>query len=182
MEEREDFITPAGRDTLEAEINSLISARQAVVARLENVGRQDTHEWRSEYLYRKRHVCEIDRRIRFLHERIESVTVLEPAQQPTDVVCFGALLSLEIASGEIVYVHLVGTDEVAPKQGRIDYTSSLGKMLKGRRIGDTVIGSLNGQLQTIQIRSLRYPVRGILQSDSVANSEDHRAPLNLRQW
>ena len=93
----------------------------------------------AEYLYGKKRLREIDRRIRFLSRRLDELVVVEPAAGPRERVTFGARVALEDESGARLEVRVVGPDESDPGAGDISMESPLGRALIGKREGDEFV-------------------------------------------
>lgn len=93
----------------------------------------------AEYIYGKKRLREIDRRIRFLSKRLDELTVVPPRAENDGVVYFGAWVRLEDEAGDEVVYQLVGPDEFDVKTGRISVDSPVGKALLRRREGDEVV-------------------------------------------
>ncbi len=93
----------------------------------------------AEYIYGKKRLREIDRRIRFLSKRLDELTVVPPRAESDGVVYFGAWVRLEDEAGDEVVYQLVGPDEFDVKTGRISVDSPVGKALLRRREGDEVV-------------------------------------------
>jgi len=91
----------------------------------------------ADYIYGKRRLREIDRRVRFLIKRLESAEVVNSSGRDTDQVFFGATVKLKSASGEKT-VTIVGVDEVDPSHGRVSWVSPIARALLKAREGDTV--------------------------------------------
>lgn len=134
------YITPEGYQRLQEEHDRLwrverpevteqVSAAAALGDRSEN----------AEYIYGKKRLREIDRRVRFLAKRLEALTVVGPDEQrEADRIYFGAWVSLEDEQGEIVCYRIVGPDESDPSRGEISMDSPVGRSLLGREVGDEV--------------------------------------------
>jgi len=137
---RKVYITPEGADGLRAELRHLwkverprvtqeVSAAAALGDRSEN----------AEYIYGKKRLREIDRRLRFLRKRLETVTVVQPGEvADPERVYFGAWVTLEDESGAEHRYRLVGPDEFDVAQGMISVESPMGRVLLGKRADDEV--------------------------------------------
>jgi transcription elongation factor GreB len=135
------YITPEGSERLRAELKQLLSVeRPKVTAEVSAAAALGDRSENAEYIYGKKRLREIDRRLRFLQKRMEKLTVVDPlAQTNTDKVFFGATVTLENEedSSRVTY-QLVGPDETDLKRGRISVDSPVGKPLLGKREGDSV--------------------------------------------
>lgn len=93
----------------------------------------------AEYIYGKKRLREIDRRLRFLARRIEALTVVQPdPARPRDRIYFGDWVVLEDEAGASVRYRIVGPDESDPARGLISMDSPVGRSLIGKRVGDEV--------------------------------------------
>ena len=93
----------------------------------------------AEYIYGKKRLREIDRRIEQLSKRLETLTVVRPDLQRTDRVYFGAWVSVEDEAGGVSKYQIVGPDEFDVAAGRISVDSPLGRALLGRAAGDEFV-------------------------------------------
>jgi len=109
-------------------VTALVSAAAALGDRSEN----------ADYIYGKRRLREIDRRIRFLTGRLDNVDITDPLTVDTSKVVFGAWVELADEDGAKHWYQIVGPDEIDPSRGRITFTSPLGRALLGKRAGDVV--------------------------------------------
>ena len=135
-----NYITPAGHARLKDELEHLVKRERPHV--VEIVAWAASNGDRSEngdYIYGKRRLREIDRRIRFLTKRLENAEVVDPLRQgDNDQIFFGARVTLADADGnENTYV-IVGIDEADASRGRISWISPLARALIKAREGDTV--------------------------------------------
>ena len=113
----------------------------------------------AEYIYGKKRLREIDRRLRFLAARMENVEPIDPAGVDRPDVSFGATVTVEYEDGRITTYHIVGIDEVDVSRGRISYKSPVGRALMGKSVGDVVVvhrpaGPVELEVLDIQYRSL----------------------------
>ena len=92
----------------------------------------------AEYIYGKRRLREIDRRIRFLSKRLDELTVVRPEPADASRAFFGARVTVEDDEGKRATYRIVGPDESDPAAGRISLESPLGRALLGKREGDEV--------------------------------------------
>ena len=133
-----NYMTPACAERLRAELKQLVSVERPKL--VETVAWAAGNGYRSEnadYIYGKRRLREIDRRIRFLGKRLDSAEVVNPLDVACDRVKFGATVRLRMESGEKVY-SIVGIDETDGARGRISWISPLGRALLNARVGDVV--------------------------------------------
>ena len=135
------YITPEGFARLEAEHDHLWRVERPVVTEQVSVAAAlgDRSE-NADYIYGKKRLREIDRRLRFLAKRIDALTVVHPdSNREEGKVYFGAWVSLEDAEGEVFTYRIVGPDESDATRGEISMDSPVGRSLLGRVVGDEVI-------------------------------------------
>jgi transcription elongation factor GreB len=133
-----NYITPAGYARLEAELRRLVEVeRPEVVKTVAWAASLGDRSENADYLYGKRRLREIDRRVRFLIKRLEAAEIVKSAGRDTDQVFFGATVKLKGSSGERT-ITIVGVDEVDPAHGRVSWISPIAKALLKARAGDTV--------------------------------------------
>jgi transcription elongation factor GreB len=133
-----NYISPAGYARLEAELRNLVELeRPEVVKTVAWAASLGDRSENADYIYGKRRLREIDRRVRFLIKRLESAEVVHSAGRDTDQVFFGATVRLKSSSGERT-ITIVGVDEVDPASGRVSWVSPIAKALIKAREGDTV--------------------------------------------
>jgi transcription elongation factor GreB len=137
---RKQYITRAGADRLHRELLHLLNEeRPKITAEVSAAAAQGDRSENAEYIYGKKRLREIDRRIRFLQHRLDVCTVVEPKEQKdTGRVYFGATVTLEDEDGQLSRYQLVGPDEIDTGGGRISMDSPLGRALLGRRVGDVI--------------------------------------------
>jgi transcription elongation factor GreB len=133
-----NYITPAGYARLEAELRKLVEVeRPEVVKTVAWAASLGDRSENADYIYGKRRLREIDRRVRFLIKRLESAEVVRSAGRDTEQVFFGATVRVKSISGEKT-ITIVGVDEVDPASGRVSWISPIAKALLKARAGDTV--------------------------------------------
>ncbi|MBI5461802.1 MAG: transcription elongation factor GreB [Gammaproteobacteria bacterium] len=132
------YITPAGYQQLQDELNALWKRRAEVTQALSAAAAEGDRSENAEYIYRKKELREIDRRIRYLQKRLPDLQVV--GQLPSDLnrVFFGAWVGLEDGDGKTYEYRIVGPDEFDPKQGWISMDSPLARALLKRTLDDEV--------------------------------------------
>ena len=134
------YITPDGFHRLAEEHQEIWTRlRPRIVAEVEAAAALGDRSENAEYIYGKRKLRELDRRLRFLSERMDALTVLEPVPHPSGRAFFGAWVTVEQEDGEPRTFRLVGPDEFDVAQGRLSVDSPLGRALLGRGEGDLVL-------------------------------------------
>ncbi len=133
------YITPEGYAKLQAELSRLWNVERPKVTReVAAAAAQGDRSENAEYIYGKKRLREIDRRVQELSKRLESLEVLDARGGSSDRVGFGAWVTLEDDDGRVVRYRLVGTDETQPEAGLISVESPIGSVLLGKREGDEV--------------------------------------------
>ena len=159
MSDTPNYITPEGFQRLNAEVEFLTRReRPRVVQEVTDAAAQGDRSENAEYIYGKKRLREIDRRLNFLAGRLKHVEVVDPARQNTPgVVFFGATVQVEDEEGETLTYQIVGIDEVDPNLGRVSWRSPLGRSLLKRRVGDTVrYVRPEGEAVELTVTAVRY--------------------------
>ena len=152
-----NYITPAGYARLKAELKQLVEVERPEVVR--TVAWAASNGDRSEngdYLYGKKRLREIDRRVRFLIKRLESAEAVDNAGRDGEQVFFGARVRVRSAGGGERSVTIVGADEVDPARGRISWHSPIAKALIKARDGDVVRLETPGGAEQLEILDVQY--------------------------
>jgi transcription elongation factor GreB len=152
-----NYITPAGHAAIRAELLRLIDTDRPEVVRVvswaaSNGDRSDN----GDYLYGKRRLREIDRRIRFLMKRLENAEVVDPRDAEHDQVFFGATVTYVDSKGTAHTVSIVGLDEVDPTRGRISWISPVARALIKSREGDSVSFRTPAGVETLDVLQVQY--------------------------
>ena len=136
---RSPYITPAGYQRLADELDHLLRFRRPEVTRAvsEAAAMGDRSE-NAEYIYGKKMLRELDRRIRFLQKRLPELTVITRLPDNPSKIYFGAEVSLERENGALLLVRIVGSDEFDPARQWISIDSPLAKALLGKSEGDEI--------------------------------------------
>jgi transcription elongation factor GreB len=133
------YLTPEGAKKLADELKQLVTVeRTRVVQEVADAAAQGDRSENAEYIYGKKRLREIDRRIRFLTKRLDAAVVVKRGEVQTDVVRFGASVEVEDENGKRSRYRLVGPDEADPAKGFLSFQSPLGQALLKRRVGDVV--------------------------------------------
>jgi transcription elongation factor GreB len=153
-----NYITPAGFQRLKDEALHLLDRERPdlvkVVAWAASNGDRSEN---ADYIYGKRRLREIDRRIRFLTKRMEAAEVIDPtAREATDQVFFGATVTVMDETGREATYAIVGIDEADVARGRLSWISPLARALLKRRDGDEVTFKAPGGDQVLEIVSVEY--------------------------
>jgi transcription elongation factor GreB len=150
-------MTPQGADKLKSELRHLVNVERPkiteVVAWAASLGDRSEN---ADYIYGKRRLREIDRRIRFLTKRLEIAEIVDPAATQSDTIRFGATVRVNWDGEEEKTLSIVGIDETDGKRGRISWISPLGKALLRAKAGDVVtFRAPKGEID-VEILEIRY--------------------------
>ena len=153
-----NYITPAGYQRMRAELMQLLDAeRPELVRTVAWAASNGDRSENADYLYGKRRLREIDRRIRFLTKRLDRAEIVDPAvREPTDQVFFGARVTYVDHAGEERTITIVGVDEVDPARHRVSWISPVARALLKSRIGDVVIFPSPRGTEELEILDVRY--------------------------
>jgi len=135
-----NYITPAGYGRLRDELKQLLDAeRPELVRTVSWAASNGDRSENGDYIYGKKRLREIDRRIRFLTKRLANAELVDPAARDvTDQVFFGARVSYVDAVGEEITITIVGMDEVDPRRNRVSWIAPIARALLKARVGDVV--------------------------------------------
>jgi transcription elongation factor GreB len=132
-------MTPDGAKRLVDELRRLVEVeRPKVVQEVSDAAAQGDRSENAEYIYGKKRLREIDRRIQFLTRRLDAAVVVKREEVRTDVVFFGATVEVVDEDGKRSRYTLVGADETDPANGKLSYKSPIGRALLKKRVGDVV--------------------------------------------
>ena len=152
-----NYITPAGFERLQAEKKRLLELeRPEVVKTVAWAASLGDRSENADYIYGKRRLREIDRRVRFLIKRLESAEIVQSSGRDTDQVFFGARVTVKGASGEKT-IRIVGIDEVDPAQGCVSWVSPIARALIKAREGDVVTLRTPAGEEKLEILEVTYP-------------------------
>ena len=131
--------------------------RPEVVGALSDAAAEGDRSENAEYIYRKRQLREIDRRIRFLAKRLDDVLVVDPREQPRrDRVFFGATVRVADEEGEERTFRIVGSDEIDSNTGAISWRSPVGRALLGKTEGDTITVRYHAGTRELTVVGIEY--------------------------
>ena len=151
------FITPQGAARLKQELDHLWRVlRPQVTQAVQEAAAQGDRSENAEYIYGKRQLREIDRRVRFLRQRLDGMVVVSAPPAERHRVFFGAWVKLEDDDGEEVEYRIVGPDEFDAATGYISMDSPLGRALMRKALDDEVKVELPGGVKTYEIVAVRY--------------------------
>ena len=155
-----NYITPEGYARLRAELLELIdNERPRIVEIVHWAASNGDRSENGDYLYGKKRLREIDRRIRFLTKRLEIAEVADPRlHHGSDQVFFGATVTYADARGEERTITILGIDEADSLQGQVSWISPIALALLKARVGDEVRLVTPQGVQEIEVLDVRYPV------------------------
>jgi transcription elongation factor GreB len=152
-----NYITPAGFARLKAELKRLVEIeRPEVVRTVSWAASNGDRSENGDYIYGKKRLREIDRRVRFLIKRLENASVVDNAGRDTEQVFFGATVRLRSAAGDERTVTIVGADEVDAARGRVSWISPVAAALIKARVGDVVTLRTPAGAEALEILDVRY--------------------------
>src|SRR5436190_7051401 len=152
-----NYITPAGFARLQAEKRQLLDIdRPEVVKTVAWAASLGDRSENADYIYGKRRLREIDRRVRFLIKRLESAEIVHSSGRDTDQVFFGARVRVQGPSGERT-VRIVGIDEVDPANGCVSWVSPIARALLKAREGDAVRLRTPAGEEKLEVLEVDYP-------------------------
>lgn len=157
-----NYMTPAGWARLRDELHALLDVeRPKVVETVSWAAKNGDRSENGDYLYGKKRLREIDRRIRFLTRRLDAAEVVDPAQraaqgQATDQVFFGATVRYLNGAGDEVQIAIVGIDEVDLPRGRVSWISPVARVLTKAREGDSVQLRTPAGVETLEVLQVSY--------------------------
>ncbi len=155
---QKNYMTPAGLEALKTELRQLLHTERPKVVEVVAwaAGNGDRSE-NGDYIYGKKRLREIDRRVRYLTKRIDSAEVVDPSQQQNlSQVFFGATVTYENDEGVARTVTLVGIDEADMAVGKISWISPVARSLMRAHIGDEVTLHTPAGPQSVEITAIRY--------------------------
>jgi transcription elongation factor GreB len=139
MADQANYITPAGFKKLQDEFKKLFhDERPKLVETVAWAAGNGDRSENGDYIYGKKRLREIDKRLKWLRDRIESARVVDPKQVQSDKVVFGATVDIEDEDGEKKTYQIVGEDEIEPSENRISWKSPMAKALLGKQVGDEI--------------------------------------------
>lgn len=151
------YITRSGAEALQSELRQLWKVeRPKVTDTVHEAAKNGDRSENGDYIYGKRRLAEIDRRVRYLSKRLDELTVVDntPAQQ--NKVFFAAFVTLEDESGENSTYQIVGPDEFDLKQNKLSMDSPLARSLLGKYLDDEIAIEAPNGTQHYIITAIRY--------------------------
>lgn len=154
-----NYITPAGHARLKSELKALVEVeRPELIKTVSWAAANGDRSENADYIYGKRRLREIERRIRFLMKRLEAAEVVDPRDRDQERAFFGATVRYADSAGREHTVSIVGTDEVDPSRGRVSWVSPVARALIKAREGDTVTLRTPVGEEQLEVLEIRYEV------------------------
>ena len=132
------YISAAGYSVLEQELEAIWVKRRDVTQHLSAAAAEGDRSENAEYIYRKKELRELDRRIRYLQKRLPELKIVNHIPANSDRVYFGAYVTTELNSGELMQFRIVGADEIDSSQNHISVDSPMAKTVLGKSLDDVV--------------------------------------------
>ncbi len=154
------YITAEGWRRLRHELETLWPARREVVAALSAAAAEGDRSENAEYIYRKKQLREMDRRIRYLQKRLDVAKPIGGPPADPDRVYFGAWVGVEDEQGKLMTYRIVGADEIDAKSASISVDSPVARALLGKVEGDEVVVSTPEGDRLLVIAEIAYDSQG----------------------
>jgi transcription elongation factor GreB len=156
-----NYVTPGGFRRLKSELDDLVDReRPALVATVAWAAGNGDRSENGDYIYGKKRLREIDRRIRFLVKRLDRAEIVDPLAPRDDAdadrIFFGATVDVQDAHGKKRTISIVGVDEIDTDRGYISWMSPMARALTKAREGDTVILKTPGGMEELEVLEVRY--------------------------
>jgi transcription elongation factor GreB len=156
-----NYMTPGGHARLRNELDRLVGReRPELVAVVSWAAGNGDRSENGDYIYGKKRLREIDRRIRFLIRRLDAAEVVDPAarrdDESADQVFFGATVTVADAHGQQRTISIVGVDEIDTARGYVSWVSPIARALLKAREGDTVTLRTPGGVEELEVVAVRY--------------------------
>jgi transcription elongation factor GreB len=156
-DEVKHYITPGGHRRLQEELAHLWKVeRPPVVTTVAWAAGNGDRSENGDYIYGKKRLREIDRRIRYLSKTLDRVTVVDNAGKTQQRVFFGATVTFQNENGDEREVTIVGVDELDTGDTRVSWRSPLAKALLSAKVGDTVTLRAPRGAESLEIIAVRY--------------------------
>ena len=157
-----NYITPGGYERIKSELDQLLRIeRPHIVEVVHWAALNGDRSENGDYIYGKRRLREIDRRIRFLTRRLEIAEVVDPSLHfGGDQVFFGATVTYADEAGQETTVTILGVDEADSAQAQVSWVSPVARSLLKAKVGDVVKLVVPGGVQELEVLQVQYPAPG----------------------
>ncbi|MEX1107918.1 MAG: transcription elongation factor GreB [Dongiaceae bacterium] len=163
------YVTPEGARRLRAELDQLWRVERPLVTQaVAEAAAQGDRSENAEYTYGKRRLREIDRRVRFLRQRLDGMVIVSHPPADPSRVFFGAWVTVADHDGARRRHRIVGPDEFDQGSGYISMDSPLGRALLGKRVGDELEIELPAGATRVTVEAIVYPPSGVTSRDSIS--------------
>ena len=149
------YITPAGFTALQKELEGIWLRRRDVVKALAEAAAEGDRSENAEYIYRKKELGGLDRRIRYLQKRLPTLNVVRESPKD-DAIFFGAFVEVRDDAGEMSTYRIVGPDETDAETSAISMDSPLAKALLAKQVGEEIVLNTGEKAITITVVSIKY--------------------------
>jgi transcription elongation factor GreB len=157
MSDDKNYITPEGFDVLRKEYTTLLNdERPKLVLTVQWAASNGDRSENADYIYGKRRLREIDKRLHFLQKRMEAAEVIDPKTLKSKTVIFGATVTVENGNGDSVTYQIVGADEFNILKGKISWKSPVAKALLGKKVDDEIVIKKPASEETVIILDIQF--------------------------
>lgn len=157
MTVKNNYITPEGFKILTDELQQLLRVERPEITKLiQWAASNGDRSENADYLYGKKRLREIDRRVRFLTQRLDAAVIVDPTTIKSQKVQFGATVEIVDENGHSKTYTIVGVDEVDTARGHLSWQSPIGRSLLGKEEGDEVIIKVPTGEYSVEIVSIEY--------------------------
>ncbi len=150
------YITTEGMAYLNQELEVRWKRRREVVKALSAAAAEGDRSENAEYIYRKKELREVDRRIRYLQKRMPDLRVISESPDDINTVFFAAWVKLKTEQGEDVEYRIVGPDEIDQQKGNISLDSPLALALMSKQVKDEITIQVQDGKKSYVILAIRY--------------------------
>ena len=157
---QKNYMTPTGQAALQKEYAELFYKERPKIVEIVSwaAGNGDRSE-NGDYIYGKKRLREIDKRVRYLSKQLERAVIVDPKdQQKLKQVFFGAKVTYAREDDSEHTVQLVGVDEVHIEAGKISWLSPVAQALLKAKVGDTVRAQMPGGVEPLEVLAIAYPL------------------------
>ena len=154
---QKNYMTPAGFQRLKDEYHELLhKERPKVVETVAWAASNGDRSENADYLYGKKRLREIDRRLKFLTDRLDAAEVVDPTKVQSNRVVFGATVTIRDEEDQLKTYQIVGEDEINPQTGKISWRSPMSKALLGKQAGEAVMVQKPNGAEEIVIEKIEF--------------------------
>jgi len=151
------YITPSGFVALQKELEDIWLRRRDVVKALAEAAAEGDRSENAEYIYRKKELGGLDRRIRYLQKRLPELNIVRESPG-NDAIYFGAIVEVRDEAGKKRAYRIVGPDETDTRTSAISMDSPLARALLAKRVDDEVVITVDKETSTLTVVSIHYQI------------------------